>query len=514
MKVRADKRCKSGAYAPFICLVFFSLFCISISIFPKTAEACCWACSQNDCDAAVDFIEEAHEDIRNRVKDEFDDDLEEFHEWLVYMLETQFAVGTAHMLNQLAATGMKYTEVVGSFLDAQLQMETQRIYRKLQFDAHKSYRPSESFCTFGSNVRALAASNTISRYNSLALSQISLRRQLGQVDIAGAYGEDEDYLARWNQFVDTYCDIGDNNWESSTTGLELACDHDGPGGSGDDGAEDTNRFNRDIDYTRLIDSPRTLYVDLADDYGTSEDQSLDIDTMMEPLDTAIGTGVSVGGFALEIREPGEEEDVIAMSKNLYGHKTLSRRLSQTEMTTQAAQKLYLALRSVAAKRGVAQASFNAIVGLKSSGTSHEKGLLDLFALPLVVLQKPLVGAGTLMQKRVGLYMASIINELLPSTNALGGNIFDLIGYSPSYYAQLEVLAKRIYQNPDFYADLYDTPSNVARKRVAMQAIELMVDRAAYESQLRREMIVSVLLASRLREAHRNANDELDTASKD
>ena len=77
-------------------------------------------------------------------------------------------------------------------------------------------------------------------------------------------------------------------------------------------------------------------------------------------------------------------------------------------------------------------------------------------------------------------------------------VFEYIGERPSYYAQLELLAKKIYQNPDFYANLYDKPANVARKGVALKAIELMLDRAIYESQLRREMATSVLLATKLR----------------
>lgn len=63
-------------------------------------------------------------------------------------------------------------------------------------------------------------------------------------------------------------------------------------------------------------------------------------------------------------------------------------------------------------------------------------------------------------------------------------------------------------NPDFYAHLYDSPANVSRKKVAMKAIELMLDRAIYESQLRKEMSVSVLLASRLRSEHRDANKDI------
>jgi hypothetical protein len=67
----------------------------------------------------------------------------------------------------------------------------------------------------------------------------------------------------------------------------------------------------------------------------------------------------------------------------------------------------------------------------------------------------------------------------------------------SYYAILEILAKKIYQNPTFFAELYDTPANVTRKSAAMDAIELMLDRAIYESQLRREMAISALLATRI-----------------
>ena len=39
--------------------------------------------------------------------------------------------------------------------------------------------------------------------------------------------------------------------------------------------------------------------------------------------------------------------------------------------------------------------------------------------------------------------------------------------------------------------------NVKRKKAALNAIELMLDRAIYESELRHEMILSVLLSSNL-----------------
>ncbi len=464
--------------------VFITLL-LFVSIFtPKKANACCWACPQIDCNDAEGFINDAHQAIVDRVQDEFDGDLGVFEDWMVdVFFDTQVVPAAADMVTQMGAVAMYYTGIIGAFFDAQIQMDTQRLFRKLQFEAHKDYRPSEGFCSFGTNVRSLAASEAIGQFNGLALSQISLNRQLGAFGVAGARDAEDDYKARWNQFVKTYCDVGDNNRNSGGTGLELACDHDGNVSTNDAGAEDNNRINRDIDYTRLIEEPRTIDVDFTNNTLDSENPFI-------------------------IQEPGDEEDIIALSKNLYGHRVLSRGISSSLMKSDNARKLYLALRSVAAKRGVAQASFNAIVGMKSSGTT-DKDPLDVIIYPA----DPTVSTpSTRLLKQTRRYMAAIMHQLLPSAEIsgteTGANIFDLIGYSPSYYSQLEILAKRIYQNPDFYANLYDTPANVSRKKVAMRAIELMVDRAIYESQLRREMNISVLLASKLRSAHRIANKSL------
>jgi hypothetical protein len=75
----------------------------------------------------------------------------------------------------------------------------------------------------------------------------------------------------------------------------------------------------------------------------------------------------------------------------------------------------------------------------------------------------------------------------------------LVGDNPSYFAQMEVLSKKIYQDPAFYANLYESGANVDRQRVAMKAIELQQERDFLESLRRREMLLSVLLNARLAE---------------
>jgi hypothetical protein len=141
---------------------------------------------------------------------------------------------------------------------------------------------------------------------------------------------------------------------------------------------------------------------------------------------------------------------------------------------------------------VAENSFNAIVGLTTAGTSS-----------LPPAGAPAGATGTQTNR----FLGAILTELGVPAN----EVYTIIGRDPSYYAQLEILAKKIYQNPDFYTNLYDKPANVARKGVALKAIELMLDRAIFESQLRQEMVTSVLLATRLRAPFRAANSRLPSA---
>lgn len=100
-----------------------------------------------------------------------------------------------------------------------------------------------------------------------------------------------------------------------------------------------------------------------------------------------------------------------------------------------------------------------------------------------------------------------MKDLMPSGTS-DEDIYKIIGENPSYYAQLELLSKKIYQNPDFFANLYDKPTNVKRKSTAMKAIELMLDRALFESELRQEMMLSVMLSSKLNKNYRTINRDL------
>ena len=209
------------------------------------------------------------------------------------------------------------------------------------------------------------------------------------------------------------------------------------------GGGDRNRYNKDIDYVRTLGAPATIDVNFTDSF---------------------------------IRN--DEEDLFALASNLYGHRVLYRFGSKkaqalgedTNGSLNDAQKNYMDMRAYLAKRSVAENSFNAIAALKSAGTEGSKDYL------MAILEE------------MGISTQRNTSSADPRSDAE-----KILGEQPSYYAQMEVLGKRIYQNPDFYTNLYDKPANVERKQVAMQAIGLMQKFDLFKSYLRQEASMSILL---------------------
>lgn len=327
---------------------------------------------------------------------------------------------------QMSAAAMYQTFTLGTMLDAKQQLETQRLFQEMETEAQRDYQPSEDFCWFGTAARSLAGSEQGARYRESALSSYQIKRQLRNSSLESA-SESKDRDIRWNAYKDLYCDPADNNGHGMKSG-DTVC------------PAPRSRPLNDVNYASLIDDRRTL------------------DVAFTPNGAA---------------PTADEQDVIALSNNLYGHE-LFEAIPADKVADDRHSPDYLALRSVVAKRAVAQSSFDAIVGLKSSGADTMAGTA-----------------------KTSDYLRAIMKELGVTDDK---DLDAMIGKSPSYYAQLEILAKKIYQNPDFFANLYDTPANVKRKSVALKAIELMLDRAIYESQMRQEMLSSVLLAAKLQSA--------------
>ena len=396
---------------------------------PTCACSCpgcdCGCCVVSNHNATRALIDQEHFITRRHMTQEMT-----YHQrwWFTDFFDQHILPAQMMMSEQLTTVGMQQMEMVGAILDAKHQLESQRLFQTKIAEAHKDYHSSHGMCTIATAARGLSNADRRTEATSFILTQRSLSRQLGEGAVASSDGPVQDHSARLVQFIRRYCDQTDAN-----DTLREMCTSSAP----------QSTINKDIDYNRLIETPMTLQVDFTE------------------------------GAAAE----GDEEDVLALASNLFSN-TMFQRFSEQNLSMYANAQLYYDLRSVVAKRAVAENSFYSIVGLKAQGSEEAE-----------------VAAG---------YIGMVMRQLGVPEN----EVFPLLGSRPSYFALMDVLAQKLYQRPEFYTDLYDKPANVARKDASMRAIELMVDRDMYKSDLRYEAMLSVLLELELMKHQRAVQNRL------
>lgn len=414
-----------------------TVFTSSMVVQPKKAEACC------SCITTVLGVELGRW-IQNSVE-------------ILIAIELRFAIHRIFfkmiiwrdtllaamklMAEQLTVVAFQQSMMAATLMDAKHQLETQQLFQALSVRAHKDYHTSIGMCEFGTQAKSLAASDRKADMNAFALSQRSQDRQLGNRNSAAA-SDSDDIFNRLRTYRQVFCDPKDNDaglnymcqWEPSDPIIQ---DGENVGGQ-------RAQMDNDIDYSRVVDWPWTLNVDLTN-----------------------------------AAETNDEKDIFGLAANLYGHNVFYKppsRLLEPEpgKSITGLQRIYQDARSLVAKRSVAENSFNAIVSMKSEGAPGARQ-----------------------------YLAGMLGQLGVSN---AGELLGKDGINPSYYAQMETLTKKIYQHPDFYTNLYDKPMNVERKGVAMEAIGLMQKFDLFESYVRNEATLSVLLELVLSDLQ----DELDT----
>lgn len=354
----------------------------------------------------------------------------QFQGWMIFTYFDQY-IGSAllNMGQQFLHDIFQQTTAVGAFMDAKNQLETQLLFQQLQAKANKDYQPSFDMCVFGTTMRSIAAADFNANQANFLLARHQQNREMQHTGTKTAEGWAADRQSRLAQFERRFCQRWDNNPVPTmpTSGLAMICNAGGP---------TSKTKNNDIDYLRTLLLPRTLDIDFSDNTIT-----------------------------------GDEQDMLAMSSNLYAH-DLFDNIRNDLFAREQGQIVYMSVRSLIAKRSVAELSFNALVGMKvmGSGTSSPTGAA-----------------------KTALYLTALLDELgMPQAE-----IPLWLGDRPSYMATLEMLTKKIYQRPEFYVELYESPANVKRRSVAMQAISVMMDRDIYLSYVRAEQIMAVLLETKL-----------------
>jgi hypothetical protein len=325
--------------------------------------------------------------------------------------------GFRRFADQIVTSITMQARMIGGFIDAKVHLDAQRSLQRLAAEAMRDYTPGEALCRFGTLSRSLAASEGRSDLTKRALNEILTDREtMRRMTINSTKFATSD---RVRLFQDTFCKKYDEN-----NALELAnfCG----------AAVSSLNLNKDIDYTRLIDTPLTLDVNFVTTPNAAERQA--------------------------------NSNVIAFANNLFANENF-RGFSAENFKEGILDDDVQRYRAAVAARGIVRNSFASLVGMKAEGT-----------------------AGS------GAYMRGVMTQMgLSAAEATR-----LLGTNPSYFAQMEVLTKKIYQDPAFFADLYDKPANTQRQRGAMKGISLQQQRDLLDVLHRREMLLSALLELKIK----------------
>lgn len=423
-------RQRSGAV-----FIFLTVFCVAFLGIPRLSIAC----DGCGCDAPEHppihlKIDEQHAITRPHIIEEFED----LKEFIINPIWPDYIRPAWPMMTeQLVVTAMEQAKMIGMLLDAKQQLEVQMVFQKMTAEAHQNYHPSHTMCVMGTNIRSLAEAERNYEFSTFVLSQRSIDRQMGNMNSAAARGEFDDHCMRMRQFRARYCDIHDNNDH-----MNMICNPDPSNIAfpecrppNTNITEDTK--NKDVSFSRTVDRANTLDIDFYTPSATPSE---------------------------------DEQDIFALASNLYSHDVMFR-MPETALRYRNSQDELLDMRTIIAKRSVAEHSFNTIVGMKA--LSKEEA--TILTQPYMKLLLETIGIG------------------LGGGAHAADEIAAYLGDRPSYYAQMELLTKHIFQSPDFFVNLYDEPADVERQGVALQAIGLMQDFDTWQSYLRTEAMLSVIL---------------------
>lgn len=383
-----------------------------------------------------------------------------------------FARAMIMMAHQLSTPMLLQTQSIGMFIDAKQQLETQRLIQQLNAQAHKDYEPSEMMCQVGSFIKSLPRSEEVSALNKQAMNNVLMTFYRNLEDTSGSEGYALDIEARIRQFRWKYCDVRDNN-----DGLQYMCEHD----------QDQNLANSTQGAGPDLPLPPPASVTPYNGGGIGAQTPTPASNERKNKDIDYGRLL---GYPLTMKlnftdgtTTNDEEDLMALARNLYWPKALETPLPAALPSN---VESYLDERSLFAMHNVAHNSFVQLASMKAEtdpGLGAASGWNFMKA----------------MMRDFGLSDASI-NQML--------------GDYPSYYAQMEVLTKKMYQSPDFFTQLYDKPTNVKRIGAALDAIKIMQTRDMLEARQRTEMLTSMMVEQELAPIIVKLNAQAAKAVKD
>lgn len=407
---------------------------------------CSFKCGASACPCRKP-IEQNHITIRAHMTDE----MIKNRTWMIdELMKVHILPGLMLMTDQLSAVAMAHTFAIGKFFDAKHQMETERIFQQLMAQTHSDYQPSVGLCEIASSSRGLIPAQEKSKIARTALTnRMSDRARRNDGSLSSA-GTNSDVLSRFQNFKDTYCNANDNG-----KGLRFLCK---------DSAALNERKNKDVNITQTLFSEQTINADFV---SPDSDPAID--------------------------NNADGRDILAFSANLFASE-LNPDIPRLNLATPDGQAkegafLYMDLRSIMAKRSVAEDTFSAVVAERVSGSSAK-----------------------IQDKETDQMLDSIdqsyLKRLVVDLGVAENEIDILLGKYPSYYAQRKVLSSYIFENPKFYTQLYESPANVLRKDTAIKTLSLALEDDFFDRQIETEATLATLLEVMLEDSHSKVSGAL------
>ncbi len=429
-----------------------SLFGLGGSVIdssPDGGDSCSPRCSaKNQCGECATKIQANHVKIREHVTQQYVTQ----RNWVTYNLWFDYiAKALGLMTSELVGAGMSQVHMIGTFFDAKHQLESQRLFQQNTSLAHQRYHPDEQLCAIGTNTRSFANSKRRADLVASTVSTRMMHRQLNRADgISYDPSLSSDLKSRVDLFIRKYCDKnGGGKDADGKPSLALLCK---------DSPDNSEQTNADINFTASIENQLTLDANFLS--GNESDVTSD------------------------------EENIFAIGANLFANETLptipAEKIADGATPADVAN-YYYDLRSMAAKRNIAQTSYAKIVGMRAEGDSGAGPFLK------AILKESLFREG-----KDNAQKEKLIEEAIEQ----------YLGENPSLFAQEEVMMKLLYQNPEFYANLYTQPENVDRIGASLLALEIVQDRNIYESLLRSEATLATLIETMILKHHRRVSSEL------
>ena len=403
-----------------------------------TTEICTGLICSNPCGNCAPDIQANHYRIRDYIRRSFVTQ----RNWIMNNFWREYVQrALALMTAELSLNSMQQMQIIGTFFDAKHQLETQRLFQELTAVAHKDYQPSENLCTVGTNTRYFANSERRADSAQIATSERMMQRQLNNENSISYAGPYSDIRSRIDKFIERYCDPqGGGIRSDGVSSLSALCQNT-PSGN-------RQHMNADVNFTASVENKLTLrnsYIQGREAFATDD-----------------------------------EQNVTSLSANIFAHDTMPiigrDFISFPDGTPKDIANLYYDVRSMAAKRSVAQNSFAAITAMRSEGAPE-----------------------------AGPFLKAILTE----SGIEDAEAEALLDINPSLFAQEEVMMKLLYQNPTFYSNLYDKPANVERMGASMLALEIIQDRNIYDSLIRSEAVLATLVETMLLKDQRRITGQLN-----